>query len=229
MSFSFTPRAFRLAVFFMLSLFALSFGPVSAQDGTESPATETPATEVPATEVPVTEIPVTEIPVTEVPPSEEPAEEPEYYWIKVAAVLCQDRSCLELGERIGDLSITAVDIHTRESFGSCVTDLDSETQGCELEVPVDSQWTLVYDEGQTPDGYEYKGSVIGVEGGAHGSITYIPFIPLTTDHAPAPPVAQLPATGATGPDAAGIWSPGTFTLAAATLALSGTALRFRNR
>lgn len=204
-----TQRVPRLVVLLLLALLALPVMAGAAQDATDVPATESAATEVPVTE--------------------EPAEEPAYSWIKVAGLLCLDRSCLEFGDRIDGLTITAIDIQTRESFGSCVTDFSSETQGCELEVPANSQWTLIYDESQTPEGYEYKGSIIGVEGGAHGSITYVPFIPLADDDAAAPPVAQLPTTGGAEPRMHdnGQWEA--IALAFVTLALSGTALHLRRR
>lgn len=164
------------------------------------------------------------------------AEEPETYDIKVAGLLCLDRGCLDFGERIDDFTITAIDINTRETLGSCVTDTSSEFQGCLLNVPANSQWTLIHDEDETPEGYEYKGSIIGVEGGAHGSITYIPFIPLEQDPPQddddddaTPPVKVLPTTGATGPEASEPGNLGSVTLAVVTLMLAGAALHLRRR
>lgn len=202
-------RVSRLVVLLLFALLALRVMAGAAQNATEAPPTESPATEVPVTE--------------------EPGEEPEYMWVKVAAVLCLDRSCLEFGDRIDGMTITAIDIQTRESFGSCVTDTASETQGCELEVPVESQWTLIYDESATPEGYEYRGSVIGVEGGAYGSITYVPFTPLASDDTSDPSVAELPTTGGAEPRSHDHTQPGVITLAVVTLALAGTALRLRRQ
>ncbi|HYI25571.1 MAG TPA: hypothetical protein VD767_09195 [Thermomicrobiales bacterium] len=98
--------------------------------------------------------------------------------IKVAAVLCNDWSCFDFGDRIDDFTITAIDMESDEVLDSCVTDTATETAGCLLEVPSGSMWTLTFDDAQTPDGYIYHGSVIAVSGGAHGEMSYIPFHPL---------------------------------------------------
>ena len=104
--------------------------------------------------------------------------EPGVEHLKVGALLCEDWSCLEFGDRLDGFTIEAVDRDTGEVLDTCVTNTASEFEGCLLEVPTGTQWTLRYDEAQTPEGYAHHGSVIGVEGGAYGSITYIPFHPL---------------------------------------------------
>jgi hypothetical protein len=104
--------------------------------------------------------------------------EPGVEQLKVGALLCQDWSCLEFGDRLDGFTIYAVDLDSGEVLDSCVTDVASEFEGCWLEVPSGARWTLDFDEAQTPEGYIYHGSIIGIEGGAYGSITYVPFHPL---------------------------------------------------
>jgi hypothetical protein len=168
--------------------------------------------------------------------AQEATAEPETYEEKVAALLCTDRSCLEFGPRIPDFTINVVDINTDEVIDSCVTDASTEYEGCLVTIPVDAQWTLGWDEAQVPEGYEYRGSLMGVSGGAFGSITYLGFIPLEEppqddgDDDPAPPVSDLPSTGTTSPEgASGPGNLGSITLAVVTLMLAGTAIHLRRR
>jgi hypothetical protein len=104
--------------------------------------------------------------------------QPEVEQIKVAAVLCNDWSCFEFGDRLNGFTITAIDLDSQAVLDSCVTDTSSEFEGCVLEVPFGATWGLTFDDAQTPEGYIYHGSVIAVSGGAHGEMTYIPFHPL---------------------------------------------------
>jgi hypothetical protein len=104
--------------------------------------------------------------------------QPEVEQIKVAAVLCNDWSCFEFGDRLNGFTITAIDLDSQAVLDSCVTDTSSEFEGCLLEVPFGAKWGLTFDDAQTPEGYIYHGSVIAVSGGAHGEMTYIPFHPL---------------------------------------------------
>lgn len=113
--------------------------------------------------------------------AQEEGTEPYSYEEKVAAILCTDRDCLDFGDRIIGFTITAVDLNTAEVIDSCVTDAATEYEGCLVSIPVEAQWTLTWDESQVPAGYEYRGSLMGVSGGAFGSITYLGFIPIEPD------------------------------------------------
>ncbi len=165
-------------------------------------------------------------------PTNEP--EPEYQEISVAAVLCIDSECEEFGDRLGDVTITAVDSNTRETLGMCVTTPGTETLTCQMEVPVNADLEFIAGDENIPDGYIYFGSVITIEDGPHGPITYLPFV--AEDDAPdpgvtptAPPVKALPSTGATVPESSGSSNLGSITLALVTLLLAGAALHLRRR
>jgi hypothetical protein len=95
--------------------------------------------------------------------------------ITVAAVLCTDASCIDFGDRLHGVEITAVDRASGAALDSCLT--DTQSQGCELEMPANAAWDLTWTEDAIPAGWEPFGSIINVEDGPFGSITYIPFVP----------------------------------------------------
>jgi hypothetical protein len=59
----------------------------------------------------------------------------------------------------------------------CTTTSGTETQTCQLEVPVEANLEFIADEENIPAGYTFFGSVITIEDGPHGPITYLPFVP----------------------------------------------------
>ncbi len=163
-----------------------------------------------------------------------PAPDPEWEDLSVAAVLCEDSDCEEFGDRLGDVTITAVDSHTRETLSMCTTTSGTETGTCQLEVPVGADLEFIADEENIPEGYTFFGSIITIEDGPHGPITYLPFV--TEDDAPdptvtptAPPVKALPSTGTVVPDSSESSNLGSITLAIVTVVLAGAALHLRRR
>lgn len=158
-----------------------------------------------------------------------PVDQPDTYDEKVAALRCADRSCFEFAEPIIGFTINIVDRTTGDLIDSCVTDAATDYDGCLVTIPRDAQWTVSWDDAQVPEGYEYRGSIMAVSGGAYGSLTIVGFIPITPEETVVPPVVALPSTGTVAPESSSASHLGLIALAIITTALTGTALHLRRR
>lgn len=99
--------------------------------------------------------------------------------LTVSAVLCEDATCETLGDRVGDVTVSAIDTTSSEVLASCLTVLDNQVQGCTLDIPTGADYTLEWDI--TPEGYTFFGELIPVAGDPGPPVTYIPFIPVAAE------------------------------------------------